>query len=174
MTGHRSTDSVLAILDCWPGGCSGVMSCGQLAEEAEAALAGELREVPCFQLRTTPSFQLDQSIFLSSPNPQSGSHIQNKFPPTPASWGPVLHPAADLLLFPVLFALWRAGCQAQQKSRAGPGPEMQEGWEKDGRERIAFSFLSICLQASILTTPLSPGPWSSQHLKSPVSTIELP
>lgn len=116
---------------------------GQFAEEAEAALAADLREVPDFPLRTTPPFQLDQSIFLSSPSPRSGSHIQNKFPPTPASWGPVLHPAADLLLLPVLFPLWRADCQDRQKSRAGPGPEMQRAWRRMGGSSLLLAFLAL-------------------------------
>lgn len=126
VTGHRSTDSVLAFLDCWPRGCTGVMSCGQLAEEAEAGLAAELREVPCFQLKTTPSFQLDQNIFLSSPNPQSGSHIQNKFPPTPASRGlssaPSCKPAA-------------VSCPACSVESWLPGPAEEQGgtWPRDAR-----------------------------------------
>lgn len=127
MTDHRSIDGVLAFLDGWLGRYVGAMSCGRLAEEAEAALAVGMREVPHLQLRTAPPFQLNQGIFLSSPTPNLGPTSKTNFLLLQASRGPVLHPAADLLWLPVLFALWRAGCQAQQRSRAGPGPEIQEG-----------------------------------------------
>lgn len=136
------------------------MSRGRLAEEIEASLAAELREVPHFQLRTAPPFQLNQSIFLSSPTPQSGSHIQNKFPPTPGLLGPSSAPSCGPAAASCPICFWRAGCQARQKSRAGPGPEIREGWKKAGSAFVAFSFLSFCLYASILTAPLFPGPWA--------------
>lgn len=148
----------------WPA-CRG--SGGSFGSGAEGSSPLSAQDNSFFPVRS-------EYLLISTPQPPIWVPHPKQISSYSSLPGPVLHPAAALLLFPVLFALWRAGCQAQQKSRAGPGPEMQEGWKKDGREFIAFSFLYLCLQASILTTPLSTGPWSSPALKSPVSTIELP
>lgn len=117
MTDHRSIDQVLAFLDCWPGRYIGAMSCGLLTEEAEEALAAETREVPHFQLRTAPPFQLNLNIFLSSLTPNLGPTSKTNFLLLQASWGPILHPAADLLWLPVLFAFGELA--ARPSRRAG-------------------------------------------------------
>lgn len=99
---------------------------------------------PTLSAQDNSFFPVRSEHLLIFPSPQSGSYIQNKFPPTPASWGPVLHPAADLLLFPVLFALWRAGCQTQPKSRR----DLAQRCERAGR-RMGGSSLLLAFSHSV-------------------------
>lgn len=136
-------------------------------------MAVELREVPHFQLRTTPSFQLDQSIFLSAPQPP----IWVLHPKQISSYSSLLGPSSAPSCRPA--AVSCPVCSMENwlpdpaEEQAEPGPERQEGWGKHGREFIAFSFLLLS-PGQHPDHPLVPGPWSSPALKSPVSIIALP
>lgn len=125
------------------------MSCGRLAEETEASLAAELREVPHFQLRTAPPFQLNQSIFLSSPSPNLGPTSKINFLLLQASWGPALHPAADLLWLPVLFAFGELAARPGRSAER----DLAQRSERAGR-RLGACSLPLAFSRSV-STPAS-------------------